>query len=108
MDLEKCRRCQHSNAGVTVCLFWGKRIFEDKEGMMSSCNAFVSRNNYHATIERNLEQLAEMFADGCPPVVKKKCSGNDKERCKQCWCDWFEKDAIAKELNNVDKKKKAE
>lgn len=35
-------------------------------------------------------ELANMFADACPPNIHKKCRGTIREDCFTCWLEWLE------------------
>lgn len=95
MTRNKCRKCINGHANGNFCELFNL----DEKDKMVKCEHFIRLNNYHITTRKSLEHLAQMFADGCPPEVKKKCSGNDREKCKQCWIDWLIKDAKIKDIN---------
>lgn len=97
MKRSKCRKCLNGHADGFYCLMYDQAEKNEKV----RCAAFIRLNNYHVVTRKNLENLAQMFADGCPPGVEKECSGNDREQCKRCWVNWFKKPAKLKAVNDM-------
>ena len=56
-----------------------------------ACDCFKSRERarvitYGDKIRQgDNRKLAHLFANPCPPGVKKKCKGNDRVECENCW-----------------------
>lgn len=49
----------------------------------------VITNDEYIRQMSNIE-LANAFADACPPNMNKKCIGSLREDCFKCWLEWLE------------------
>lgn len=55
-----------------------------------ACRHFQQKTNVDKIRQMSGIELANMFADACPPNIHKKCRGTIREDCFTCWLEWLE------------------
>lgn len=57
-----------------------------------ACKHFKGKKITNGDMLRQMsnEELANLFADACPPKMHKKCRGTLREECFACWFEWLE------------------
>ena len=63
--------------------------FEPKPQMKGCANFEPKPTNGDRIRQGNNRKLAHLFANPCPPGVKKTCNGNDRVECENCWFEYL-------------------
>ena len=81
-----CGECKHLNRELAFCRACGAKWLNETDG--ANCKYFEQKTpptNGDKIRQGNNRKLAHLFANPCPPGVKKKCNGNDRVECENCW-----------------------
>lgn len=87
MKNKTCGECQWYDYHHLLCVVGGDVTPTD-----CACDSFtpIKLTNGDKIRQMSNEELANSFADACPPKMHKKCRGSLREECFACWSEWLE------------------
>lgn len=92
MENKTCVACRYLGSAKETGLCEKRKICLYPEEL-PACNCFEQRpkmTNGDKIRQMSNEELANLFADACPPKMHKKCRGSLREDCFACWFEWLE------------------